>query len=111
MKARTLTMIALAAAAVSTPVLSLAGGASVLDQCVKAFMNDLSNRTAGTLKLRDSYYESDSIFTPFRDANGALTLTAHDAHDNHAVARALCTVNSHGEVDLRAEPLVADNLH
>jgi hypothetical protein len=104
-------MIALAAAAMSTPMLSLAGGASVLDQCVQAFMSDLSNRGAGTLKLRESHYEPDQMFSPFRDSAGALTLTAHDAHDNHAVARAVCTVNSHGEVDLRAEPLVADNLH
>jgi hypothetical protein len=41
-----------------------------------------------------------------------MVLTARDAHDNHAVARAVCTVNSQGEVvELRAAPLFgADTL-
>ena len=111
MKIRTLNMVALAAVSVSAPMIGLASGASLLDRCVSAFMTDLSNQTTTVLKLRDSHYETDQAFIPFRDSSGALTLTARDAHDNHAVARAICTINSHGEVDLRAESLVADNLH
>jgi len=111
MKTRTLNLIALAAVSVSAPMLGMASGASVLERCVKAFMADLSNQTTTTLKLRDSYYEPDQAFMPFRDASGSLMLTARDAHDNHAVGRAVCTIGSNGEVDLRAEPLVADYLH
>ena len=110
MKTRTLNLIALAAVSVSAPMLGMASGASVLERCVKAFMADLSNQTTTTLKLRDSYYEPDQAFMPFH-AGGALTLTARDAHDNHAVGRAVCIIGSNGEVDLRAEPLVEEYLH
>jgi hypothetical protein len=111
MKTPTTRLLALATISLSVPAFSMASNASVLDRCVSAFMTDLSNQTTTTLRLRDARYISDQTFTPFHDSTGALVLTARDAHDNHAVARAECTINSHGEVDLRAEPLVADNLH
>jgi hypothetical protein len=41
-------------------------------------------------------------------SSNEMTLTARDAHDHHAVARAVCTVNSQGDVlGLRSESLAA----
>jgi hypothetical protein len=108
MKRSTFAITALAAGMMCAPVISNAD--NMLDSCVQAFMAQMSGQTTATLKLRNSHYESDVAFMPLRAANGSLSLTAHDAHDNHAVAHALCTINSHGAVTLQAEPVTADNL-
>jgi hypothetical protein len=112
MNTRKTTIAAIAAALVATPMIcSAADSAVALNSCVKAFMADLSSRSPATLKLRESRYLDNSaedfgLATPER--TDALTLTARDAHDNHAVGRAICTVNSRGEVmQLHATPLVA----
>ncbi len=110
-KTRTLTMLALATSAAVVPAMTVAGAPSALERCVSAFVADLSNQSTTTLKLRDAHYESDQAFMPFLDASGSMTLTARDAHDHHALARAVCSIDPSGAVDLRAEPLVADNLH
>ena len=114
MTTRTFQIAAIAAALAAAPMLGVAANAPVaLNSCVKAFMADLSNKVPGTLKLRNSHYEDDigstdsGLTLPGR--RDEMVLTARDAHDNHAVARAVCTVNSQGDVvDLRAAPLFGD---
>ena len=112
MKIRSFPIAAIAAGFVAAPMIGAAANSPVaLNSCVKAFMADLSAKTPNTLKLRDSHYvgsdESNGL-TVFRGVD-ELTLTARDAHDNHAVARAVCTVNSQGSVvDLRAAPVGYD---
>src|SRR5580693_4056805 len=100
---RNLKMAAIAAALAAAPMIGAAASQPVaLNSCVKAFMTDLSTKSASSLKLRYAHYVADSG-TPdgnFAVLNGIseLTLTARDAHNNHAVARAICTVNSQGDV-------------
>jgi hypothetical protein len=110
---RNLKMAAIAAALAAVPMIGAAASqTTALNSCVKAFMTDLSTKRSGALKLRDTHYVGDAG-TPdgnFAVLSGAsqLTLTARDAHNNHAVARAVCTVNSQGDVlELRAESLFA----
>jgi hypothetical protein len=110
---RKLKMAAIAAALAAMPMIGAAASQpTVLNSCVKAFMADLSAKRSGTLKLRSSHYVGDTG-TPGGNlaalsSTSELTLTARDAHDNHALARAICTVNSQGDVlELRAEPLSA----
>jgi len=115
MNTHSLKIAAIAAAFVATPMLGAAANAPVaLNSCVKAFMADLSTKAPGTLKLRDSHYDSDigtadtGLALPGR--RDEMVLTARDAHDNHAVARAVCTVNSQGSVvELRAAPLFGND--
>jgi hypothetical protein len=112
MNTRTTTIAAIAAALAATPMMSLAADSSeALNSCVKAFMTDLSSRSPATLKLRESRYidnSAEDYGVAMPESTDALTLTARDAHDNHAVGRAICTVNSRGEVkQLRATPLAA----
>jgi hypothetical protein len=108
---RNLKMAAIAAALAAMPMIGAAASQpTVLNSCVKAFMADLSAKRAGTLKLRGSHYVGDfgSSNLAALSSTSEMTLTARDAHDNHALARAVCTVNSQGEVlELRAEPLSA----
>jgi len=109
MNTRTFSMAAIAAAFVTAPMIGAAANSpTALNSCVKAFMADLSTKAPNTLKLRDSHYVggSDIGNLGLSAAGGEMTLTARDAHDNHAVARAVCTVNSQNEVvELRAAPL------
>jgi hypothetical protein len=104
---RNLKMAAMAVALAAVPMIGAAASQpTVLSSCVKAFMTDLSSKRSGTLKLRDSHYIGDAGTPVQLSGTSALTLTARDAHNNHAVARAVCTVNSQGDVlDLRAAPL------
>jgi hypothetical protein len=111
MNTRTLSIAAIAAGLVTAPMLGSAANSSLaLDSCVKAFMADLSAKAPNTLKLREWHYVDNgaapaSNLTALAGAN-ELELTARDAHDNHAVARAVCTVNSQGQVvDLRTAPV------
>jgi hypothetical protein len=109
MKIRTFSIAAIAAGLVAAPMIGAAANSPVaLNSCVKAFMADLSAKAPNTLKLRDSHYVGQvgaQQNTLTLSGSSELELTARDAHDNHAVARAVCTVNSQGEVvDLRAAP-------
>jgi hypothetical protein len=108
---RTFKMAAIAAVFAAVPVIGAAADQSTaLNSCVKAFMADLSSKATSNLKLRDSHYVNDAGAAygnlAVLASNNELTLTARDAHDNHAVARAVCTINAQGDVlGLRAEPL------
>ena len=111
MKLHSITKIAAVAAIGAAPMLGMAATPPVvLDSCVKAFMTSLSTQKTAAFKLREAHYVGeagtpDSSPLALR-GNSELTLTAHDAHDNHAVARAVCTVNAQGEVvDLHSTPL------
>jgi hypothetical protein len=111
MNLRPLSIAAVAAAMVATPMLSVAANSPIaLDNCVKAFMTTLSSKNASGFKLNDAHYVGDSGASQgsllVLGGGTELMLTAHDAHDNHAVARAVCAVNSAGEVtELRPAPL------
>ena len=100
---RTFKMAAIAAVFAAAPVIGAAADRpTALNSCVKAFMADLSSKLPNTLKLRDTHYSND---TGVSDGNlsvlaggSELELTARDAHDNHAVGRVICSVNSQGDV-------------
>ena len=102
MNIRTVTIAALAAGCAAAPMLGVAADSSTaLNSCVKAFMADLSSHSATALKLREAHYVDDAVDDTalvMAEPTDALTLLARDAHDNHTVGRAICTVNSHGEV-------------
>jgi hypothetical protein len=100
---RTLTIVAIAASLAATPMLvSAANSSQKFDNCVKAFMADLSKKSPVTLKLRDSHYLGDDGLAagdlPSTGGVRELDLVARDAHDHHAIARASCAVNSQGDV-------------
>jgi hypothetical protein len=103
--------IAAVAAMACIPTLGLAANSPIaLDSCVKAFMTSLSTTKPGAFKLREAHYTADAdagyLDQLSPSIHSELMLTAHDAHDNHEVARAVCTVNSQGEViSLRPQPL------
>jgi hypothetical protein len=108
---RTLKTAAMAAAFLAIPMLGNAENAPhALNSCVKAFMADLSTRSPNT-KLVDTHYLTGSALDGnlmVLSTTSEMTLTARDAHDHHAVARAVCTVNSQGDVlGLRSQPLSA----
>jgi hypothetical protein len=114
MMTRTLKMAAIAAAFAAAPMIGAAANQpAALNGCVKAFMADLSTKAPTTLKLLDTHYRDDSG-TPdgslaMLAGSSELTLTARDAHDNHALARVVCTVSPRGDVlGLRTEPLSAE---
>ncbi len=92
----------------TAPMLGVAANAPVaMDSCLKAFMANLSSTMAKTPKLQQSHFIDD---LPGGSSN-EVTLMARDAHDNHPIARALCTVNPHGEViDLHQVPLHSRDL-
>ena len=111
MMTRTLKMAAVATALAAVPMIGAAANQpAAFNSCVKAFMADLSSKAPNTLKLRDTHYNND---TGAPDGNfsvqggsSELELTARDAHDNHAVGRVICSVNSQGDVlGLRAVSL------
>ena len=107
---RTFKMAAIAAVFAAAPVIGAAADRpTALNSCVKAFMADLSSKVPNTLKLRDTHYSNDTGATDghLSAAGGSeLELTARDAHDNHAVGRVICSVNSQGDVlGLRAVSL------
>jgi len=110
MTRRSLSITAVATAIAATPMLGVAAGSQQnLDNCVKAFMASLAAKSTTTLKLREAHYlnAEDGAESYLMGLSGSeMTLTAHDAHDNHALARAVCAVNSSGEVvELRPAPL------
>jgi hypothetical protein len=78
-----------------------------MDSCVKAFMASLATTMAKTPKLRASRFIDDRVGgSPVGEASTEWTLYARDANDHHPIARAICTVNTSGEViDLHQEPL------
>jgi hypothetical protein len=111
MMTRTLKMAAIAVAFAAAPMIGAAANEpTALNGCVKAFMADLSSKAPNTLKLVETHYRND-MSTPDDNfevlaGSSSLTLTARDAHDNRAVARVVCTVNSQGGVlGMRAAPL------
>jgi hypothetical protein len=111
MMTRTLKTAATAAAFLALPMLgSAANSPNAFHSCVKAFMAELSVKTPNT-KLVDSHYLNGSPMDNnlmVLSSSNEMTLTARDAHDHHAVARAVCTVNSQGDVlGLRSESLAA----
>jgi hypothetical protein len=111
MNIRSIKIAALAATIAGAPMLGVAANSQVaLDSCVKAFMTTLSTSKTGGFKLVDSHYVADAGAADgsmlVLGGRNEMTLTAHDAHDHHAVARAVCTVNSQGEViELHPAPL------
>jgi hypothetical protein len=103
MIARTLTIAAMAASLAATPMLACAASPTKkFNNCVKAFMADLSKTGPVTLKLRDSHYVGDHSFEvgDLESISGIreFELVASDAHDHHAIARAICAVNAQGDV-------------
>jgi hypothetical protein len=82
------------------PPLAAASSPAYLDGCVKAFMDSITSQK-GAIKLRESRY----VDTGLPLGSSDLTMTARDAHDNHTVARAVCSIGVNGEVTLHAEPI------
>jgi hypothetical protein len=110
MMTRSLKIAAIAAGIATVPMVGAASNSTTaLNSCTKAFVADLSARTTATLKLRATHYVADSTWVT--GGTSELALTARDAHTNHTLARAVCTVNSQGAViELQAAPLFsADN--
>jgi hypothetical protein len=111
MMTRTFKMAAIAAVFAAAPMIGAAADRpTALNSCVKAFMADLSSKAPNTLKLRDTHYINDAGPTDGHlsvpGGSSELELTARDAHDNHAVGRVICIVNSQGDVlGLRAVSL------
>ena len=104
MNTRSIKIAIITAGFATAPVLGVAADSptSAMDSCVKAFMENLSTTMARTPKLQESHFVDDYV----GQSATQLTLTARDAHDHHAIARALCTVNASGQViDLHQAPL------
>jgi hypothetical protein len=100
---RTLTIAAIAASLAATPMLARAANSpQEFNNCVKAFMVDLSKKGPVTLKLRESHYFGDDGLEggdlPSITGIRELELVARDAYDHHAIARASCAVNAQGDV-------------
>jgi hypothetical protein len=95
---RTLTIAAIAVSLAATPMLACAANApQEFNNCVKAFMADLSKKGPLTLKLRDSHFVDQGYLPTISDIR-EMELVARDAHDHHAIARANCAVNALGDV-------------
>ena|SRR5579862_4691559 len=107
MTTRSIKIAAIAAGFATVPLIGAAADSTTaLNSCTKAFVADMSAKASHALKLRDSRYVADSSW--MAGGTSELALTARDAHDNHTVARAVCTVNSQGEViGLQASPLLS----
>jgi hypothetical protein len=82
--------------ALGTPILSLAAAVpKAHDNCVKAFVASLPEKIGGAPRLLESHY----IDKTFGDTVPAeLEMTASRPTDNKTVWRAVCYVNSRGEV-------------
>ena len=108
---RTLKTASIAAAFLAMPMLgSAANSTNALNSCVKAFMTELSVKAPNTKLVDSRYLNGDPLDGSLMvlSSTNELTMTARDAHDHHALARAVCTVNSQGDVlGLRSEPLGA----
>jgi hypothetical protein len=100
---RSIKIAVITAGLASTPMLSVAANSPLaMDSCVKAFMVKLNSTMAKKPKLQNTRYINNGV----GQSSSELTLTARDAHDNHAIARAVCTVNTSGQViALHQEPL------
>jgi hypothetical protein len=99
MNTRSIKIAVITAGLVTAPMLSVAANSAVaMDSCVKAFMASLATTMAKTPKLRESHFIDDREISQIAQTSTEWTLMARDAHDNHAIARALCTVNSSGQV-------------
>jgi hypothetical protein len=70
-----------------------AGRPAAMDNCVNAFVESLAKHTTG-LKLRGSRFLNTGVEGP----TGELVLIATDVHDNRTVGRALCRLDSRGQV-------------
>jgi hypothetical protein len=102
--------IALAAGIAALPAIGQAAQQSqVMNSCVNAYLQSLS-RSSGPVKLRETHLlrssASPGILPP---SASQLVLTATDAHDNHTVGRAICRLDSRGQV-LQIEQVRADSL-
>jgi hypothetical protein len=106
MMTRTLKIAAIAAGIATMPMIGTAANSTTaLNSCTKAFVADLTAKTTATLKLRDAHYVADRNW--ITGGTSELALTARDAHTNHALARAVCTVNAQGAViELQTAPLL-----
>jgi hypothetical protein len=107
---RSIKIAAIAAGFATVPMIGAAADSTTaLNSCTKAFVADLSARTTNTVKVRDSHFVAGSSWVP--GSTSEIALTARDAHNNHRVGRAVCTVDSQGAViELQASPLFsADN--
>jgi len=107
MNTRPFKIAVLTAGLAAMPALSMAANSpAAMDSCVKAFMAQLSTTMTRTPKLLQSHFIDNRFDNRLGAASTQLTLYARDAHDNHPIARAHCTVNSSGQfTDLRPEPL------
>ena len=103
MNTRPIKIAVITAGLAIVPMLGVTANTPVaMDSCVKAFMSSLSTTMPKKPKLREAHLIDDH---PVADW-GALMLTARDAKDNHPIARALCTVDTWGQViDLHQQPL------
>jgi hypothetical protein len=103
MNTRLIKIAVITAGLATAPMLSGAANTPVaMDSCVKAFMASLSTTMAKKPALRESHFIDDRVG---HDSTEWM-LMARDAHDNHPIARALCTVNTWGQViELHQEPL------
>jgi hypothetical protein len=103
MNTRSIKIALMTAGFAAAPMFSVAANAPVaMDSCVKAFMANLSTTMTKTPKLQQWHYIDDMP----GGTSTEWTLMARDAHDNHPIARAVCTVNPSGQViDLHQEPL------
>jgi hypothetical protein len=103
MNTRSIKIAVITAGLATAPMLGVAANNPVaMDSCVKAFMASLSTTMANKPKLRESHFIDDRVGA----ASTEWMLMARDANDNHPIARALCTVNTSGQViDLHPEPL------
>lgn len=109
MNTRSIKIAAVATALAGAPMLGMAADSQVaLDSCAKAFMTELSTSKPGAFKLRHARYAAADGDMLLLGDKSEMTLIARDAHDYHAVAGAVCTVNSRGEVvNLQPTPLSA----
>ena len=85
----------------SAPMGSLAAKpAPAFNNCVKAFLAQVSGASSDTVQLREAHYLGGGAIEHAKD----LDLTAWDARTSEPIARATCTYDARGEVvRIRAE--------
>jgi hypothetical protein len=88
------TLIVTAGIAAVPTLASAASAPAAMDNCVKAFMTSLATHTV-PLKLRESHYLNTGMFP---GGLSELVLIANDAHDNHTIGRAICRIDTHGQI-------------
>jgi hypothetical protein len=88
------TLIVSAAVAALPALASAATPPPAMNGCVNAFMESLAKHST-PLKLRESHFLNTGMF---EGGLSELVLIATDAHDNHTIGRAICKVDSHGQV-------------